>query len=83
MDQLDARGVRGLCRVVCVYHPSLLALALPALQCLRELGSGAVLVSGNELRLAMMAGFDPTRCAPNAMGSAARHCPDQRSKFCN
>jgi hypothetical protein len=31
------------------------------LQFLRELGSGAVLVSGNELRLAMMAGFDPTR----------------------
>jgi hypothetical protein len=31
------------------------------MQFLRELGSGAVLVSGNELRLAMMAGFDPTR----------------------
>jgi diaminopimelate decarboxylase len=31
------------------------------LQYLRELGSGAVLVSGNELRLAMKAGFDPTR----------------------
>jgi hypothetical protein len=32
-------------------------------QFLRELGSGAVLVSGNELRLALKAGFDPTRCA--------------------
>ena len=28
---------------------------------LRSLGSGAVLVSGNELHLAMAAGFDPTR----------------------
>lgn len=31
------------------------------LQFLRELGSGAVLVSGNELRMALKAGFDPTR----------------------
>lgn len=30
---------------------------------LQKLGSGAVLVSGNELKLAMAAGFDPTRCA--------------------
>lgn len=29
---------------------------------LRSLGSGAVLVSGNELKLAIEAGFDPTRC---------------------
>jgi diaminopimelate decarboxylase len=29
---------------------------------LQALGSGAVLVSGNELKLAMAAGFDPTRC---------------------
>lgn len=28
---------------------------------LQQLGSGAVLVSGNELKLAMAAGFDPTR----------------------
>ena len=28
---------------------------------LRQLGCGAVLVSGNELRLALRAGFDPTR----------------------
>ncbi|GJW06314.1 pyridoxal-dependent decarboxylase family protein [Tanacetum coccineum] len=28
---------------------------------LRSLGCGAVLVSGNELRLALKAGFDPTR----------------------
>ena len=28
---------------------------------LQSLGSGAVLVSGNELKLAMEAGFDPTR----------------------
>ena len=33
----------------------------PPQQFLRELGSGAVLVSGNELRLALKAGFDPTR----------------------
>jgi diaminopimelate decarboxylase len=30
---------------------------------LQSLGSGAVLVSGNELHLAMAAGFDPTRWA--------------------
>jgi diaminopimelate decarboxylase len=35
---------------------------LPVLRVLRELGCGAVLVSGNELRLALQAGFDPARC---------------------
>jgi diaminopimelate decarboxylase len=35
---------------------------LSVLKLLRELGCGAVLVSGNELRLALRAGFDPTRC---------------------
>ena len=35
---------------------------LPVLRLLRELGCGAVLVSGNELRLALEAGFEPTRC---------------------
>ncbi|XP_002990752.2 diaminopimelate decarboxylase 2, chloroplastic [Selaginella moellendorffii] len=34
----------------------------------RSLGSGAVLVSGNELRLALHAGFDPTRCVFNGNG---------------
>lgn len=29
---------------------------------LQQLGSGAVLVSGNELKAAMVAGFNPTRC---------------------
>lgn len=29
---------------------------------LQQLGSGAVLVSGNELKAAMAVGFDPTRC---------------------
>ncbi|KAI3436301.1 hypothetical protein D9Q98_002354 [Chlorella vulgaris] len=38
------------------------------MQLLQELGSGAVLVSGNELRLAMMAGFDPTRTIFNGNG---------------
>lgn len=32
------------------------------MQHLQQLGSGAVLVSGNELRLAVAAGFDTTRC---------------------
>ncbi len=36
---------------------------------LQALGSGAVLVSGNELRAAVAAGFDPTRCWP-----PAAHC---------
>jgi diaminopimelate decarboxylase len=31
---------------------------------LQALGSGAVLVSGNELKLAMLADFDPTRSPP-------------------
>jgi diaminopimelate decarboxylase len=35
---------------------------LSVLRLLRDLGCGAVLVSGNELRLALRAGFDPTRC---------------------
>lgn len=48
------------------YLPSSAVPRLP-LQYLRELGSGAVLVSGNELRLALKAGFDPTR-----YGSAPR-----------
>ncbi|GAB4823388.1 hypothetical protein N2152v2_010434 [Parachlorella kessleri] len=38
------------------------------MQLLRELGSGAVLVSGNELRLALKAGFDPTRTIFNGNG---------------
>ncbi|KAI3769737.1 hypothetical protein L6452_00850 [Arctium lappa] len=38
------------------------------LQHLRSLGCGAVLVSGNELRLALRAGFDPTRCIFNGNG---------------
>ena len=37
---------------------------LQILKHLQRLGSGAVLVSGNELQLAQQAGFDPTRCAP-------------------
>ncbi|KAG0496901.1 hypothetical protein HPP92_001592 [Vanilla planifolia] len=41
---------------------------LKILEHLRELGSGAVLVSGNELRLAIRAGFDPTRCIFNGNG---------------
>lgn len=39
---------------------------LPILRHLSGLGSGAVLVSGNELKLAMAAGFDPTRCRRTA-----------------
>ena len=35
---------------------------LPLMRHLAGLGSGAVLVSGNELRAAQAAGFDPTRC---------------------
>lgn len=34
---------------------------LHILKHLQSLGSGAVLVSGNELHLAVAAGFDPTR----------------------
>lgn len=48
------------------------------MQHLRSLGSGAVLVSGNELRLAMHAGFDPNMCGEDytadcyAQGSGRR-----------
>jgi diaminopimelate decarboxylase len=41
---------------------------LNIMKCLRELGSGAVLVSGNELRLALAAGFDPARTVFNGNG---------------
>ncbi|GAB4853875.1 Diaminopimelate decarboxylase 2, chloroplastic [Ancistrocladus abbreviatus] len=41
---------------------------LKILEHLRKLGSGAVLVSGNELRLALNAGFDPARCIFNGNG---------------
>ncbi|KAK7245128.1 hypothetical protein RIF29_39963 [Crotalaria pallida] len=41
---------------------------LKILEHLRGLGCGAVLVSGNELRLALRAGFDPTRCIFNGNG---------------
>lgn len=41
---------------------------LKILQHLKSLGSGAVLVSGNELRLALHAGFDPTKCIFNGNG---------------
>ncbi|XP_010930238.1 probable diaminopimelate decarboxylase, chloroplastic [Elaeis guineensis] len=41
---------------------------LKILEHLRGLGCGAVLVSGNELRLALHAGFDPSRCIFNGNG---------------
>ncbi|CAO2813466.1 unnamed protein product [Amaranthus hypochondriacus] len=41
---------------------------LKILEHLRKLGCGAVLVSGNELRLALAAGFDPTKCIFNGNG---------------
>ncbi|PKA45622.1 Diaminopimelate decarboxylase 2, chloroplastic [Apostasia shenzhenica] len=41
---------------------------LKILEHLRELGCGAVLVSGNEVRLALRAGFDPARCVFNGNG---------------
>ena len=45
---------------------------LKLLQHLQKLGSGAVLVSGNELKLAMAAGFDPTRYHGRSHGWHAR-----------
>lgn len=45
---------------------------LKIMEFLRELGSGAVLVSGNELRLALRAGFDPTRTIFNGNGKLPR-----------
>ncbi|KAK9129806.1 hypothetical protein Sjap_010293 [Stephania japonica] len=62
------------------YHEALLGLRsivgyaikannnLKILEHLRQLGCGAVLVSGNELRLALRAGFDPTKCIFNGNG---------------
>ncbi|KAL6560809.1 Diaminopimelate decarboxylase 2, chloroplastic [Orobanche gracilis] len=41
---------------------------LKILEHLQRLGCGAVLVSGNELKLALRAGFDPTRCVFNGNG---------------
>ncbi|CAM8977308.1 unnamed protein product [Rhodiola kirilowii] len=54
--------------------PSIIGYAIKAnnnlkiLEHLRGLGCGAVLVSGNELRLALLAGFDPTKCIFNGNG---------------
>ena len=45
---------------------------MPIMRHLQALGSGAVLVSGNELRAAMVAGFDPTRHAQQACHPPAR-----------
>ncbi len=47
-----------------VFIAVLTVVCLPCLQImqlLQSLGSGAVLVSGNELRLALHAGFDPSK----------------------
>ncbi|RZC83450.1 hypothetical protein C5167_046239 [Papaver somniferum] len=41
---------------------------LKIIEHLRKLGCGAVLVSGNELRLALKAGYDPTKCIFNGNG---------------
>lgn len=41
---------------------------LKILEHLRSLGCGAVLVSGNELKLVLHAGFDPARCIFNGNG---------------
>ncbi|KAK6143454.1 hypothetical protein DH2020_023802 [Rehmannia glutinosa] len=43
---------------------------LKILEHLQKLGCGAVLVSGNELKLALRAGFDPTRCVFNGNGKS-------------
>ncbi|KAK9125843.1 hypothetical protein Scep_014689 [Stephania cephalantha] len=45
---------------------------LKILEHLRQLGCGAVLVSGNELRLALRAGFDPTKKLWDALTSDER-----------
>lgn len=45
---------------------------LKIVEYLRELGSGAVLVSGNELRMAIKAGFDPTRTIFNGNGKQTK-----------
>ncbi|KAL6766343.1 DPD1 [Auxenochlorella protothecoides x Auxenochlorella symbiontica] len=58
--------------------PSLIGYAIKAnnnlkiVELLRELGSGAVLVSGNELRLARAAGFDVARTIFNGNGKLPR-----------
>jgi len=43
---------------------------------LQQLGSGAVLVSGNELKAAMAAGFNPTRCALCVCVRGIKHIGD-------
>ncbi|XP_010453249.1 PREDICTED: diaminopimelate decarboxylase 2, chloroplastic [Camelina sativa] len=43
---------------------------LKILEHLRSLGCGAVLVSGNELRLALRAGFNPSKCIFNGNGKS-------------
>ncbi|KAK8625032.1 hypothetical protein V6N13_089912 [Hibiscus sabdariffa] len=55
------RSKRGL--FICIANSN-----LKILQHLRKLGCGAVLVSGNELKLALHAGFDLTKCIFNGNG---------------
>jgi len=59
---------------ICTTHPITPTLTTPTLKPpptnphLKGLGSGAVLVSGNELKMAMKAGFDPSRTILNGNG---------------
>lgn len=46
---------------------------LPIMKHLQSLGSGAVLVSGNELKLAQAAGFDTTKCCPPSQHVSPQH----------
>lgn len=55
---------------------------LKIMEHLRSLGSGAVLVSGNELRLAVQAGFNPERCVFNGNGKFPKDLEFAAEKGC-
>jgi diaminopimelate decarboxylase len=58
---VPAQALQGLEHILCYAVKANNNLRI--MEHLQSLGSGAVLVSGNELHLAMAAGFDPTRWA--------------------
>lgn len=64
--QAYAKALQGLEHILCYAVKANNNLHI--MKHLQSLGSGAVLVSGNELHLAMAAGFDPTRTVLNGNG---------------
>ena len=63
---LSCRGYQGLNHIIGYAIKANNNLSI--LKHINSLGTGAVLVSGNELKLALKAGFDPKKCILNGNG---------------